>query len=94
MRKIVVVIALVAFMGVYTAPAFASSESARIVMAKFDDEPKKKKETKKEVKQNKDNKETTDTKECPQMKECKKECQQTCHPATTSDEKKKADEKK
>jgi hypothetical protein len=93
MRKLVILIALVAFIGVYTAPAFASSESARIVMAKYDDEPKKKKETKKNENQNKENKVTTEPKECPQQKECKQECKQTCHPST-SDENKKTEEKK
>ena len=91
MRKIVILIALVAFIGVYTAPAFASAQSARIVMAKYDDKPKKKKETKKDDKQNK---ETTEPKECPHQKECKQECKQTCQPAATSDENKKTEEKK
>jgi hypothetical protein len=88
MKKIVVLIALVAFIGVYTAPAFASSESVRIVMTKFDDDPKKKKETKEE----KQNKETT-TKDCPHQKECKKECTQTCQPSTC-DKHKETPEKK
>jgi len=93
MRKAIILIAFVAFIGVYTAPAFASSESTRIVMTKFDNDPKKKKEIKKDDKQNKDNDVTTEPKECSHQKDCKKECEQTCHP-TTSDETKKVDEKK
>ncbi len=83
MKKIIILIALVVFIGVNVAPAFASSESARIVMAKHDDEPKKKKETK----EDKQNKETPKPKECPHQKECKQECPQTTQPSTCNEHK-------
>ena len=67
MKKLLVVFAIVAFVGVYTAPAFAMTETNRIVLADRHDEPKTKKEDKK--------KETK--KECAEKKECcdsKKKC--------------------
>ena len=67
MKKLLVLFVFVAFIGVTAAPAFASTETNRIVLADKDDPPKKKKEEKKK-----------ETKECPGKKgsccDTKKKC--------------------
>jgi hypothetical protein len=92
MKKIIVLFALVFFIGINVAPVFASNESVRIVLANRDDDPKKKKETK-ETKEVKQNKETPKPKECPHQKECKQECHQASNPSTSEDQKKPEEKK-
>jgi hypothetical protein len=68
MKKLLVLFVFVAFMGVTAAPAFAITETNRVVLAdKKDDEPKKKKEDKK-----KKNTECTEKKSecCDSKKKC------------------------
>lgn len=85
MKKLIVLFALAAFLGVSSATVFALTETNKIVRVNNDDDPKKKdnKETEenKESKENKEAKENKDAKsECPGIKspsccEKSKECE-------------------
>lgn len=83
MKKLIVLSALALFIGVIATPVFALTDTNRIVMAKYDDDPKKNKEKKEstEKKENTEKKETKEATDSKENKDCKKECPQTCKPS-------------
>lgn len=95
MKKLIVLLTLVVFIGVNVAPVYALSGSGKISLVQKDDDPKKNKDKKedKECKETSTSKTTTTkTSECPHQKECKQECPKTTKPTCEDD--KKTEEKK
>ncbi|KPK81870.1 MAG: hypothetical protein AMS27_15090 [Bacteroides sp. SM23_62_1] len=85
MKKLLVLFALVAFLGVISSPVFAVTETGKITRVLSDDDPKKK--------ENKEDKETKDNKETKEVKDQKSECPDSKTPACCEKSKECTDKK-